>query len=196
MEEKIIKPTFPKSIEEHDKEVNDTWREEILDSILNDYDLGHDRGITTELSKIFGEELWRRCTAWTTVRDPLYHIPVLKVLFTLKYPIKMKFVKGQNFELYTYDIEDNTLGCESYTQIGSYDSFAVIRDKMLELVEQYSDKPVCEYCLDGTNEFGKSLFKQALNMCSAASQAIPFADIYGYITDKDEMEMLVTNTTD
>lgn len=196
MEEKIIKPTFPKSIEEHDKEVNDTWSEEILNSILNNYYLGHDRGITTELSKIFGEELWQHCTAWTTQRDPIYVCTILNVIFTLKYPAKMKFVRGRNYELYIFEDDPTSIYDHDYTKVGSYDSFAEIRDKMLELVDQYSDKPTCEYCLDGTNEFGKSLFKQSLNMCSAASQAIPFADIDVYITDKDEMEMLVTNTTD
>jgi len=58
-------------------------------------------------------------------------------------------------------------------------------------VSEFTEDYTCEFCADGTDEYGKSLFREELKLGNAS-----IADVDVYIGSEDNIEMLITNSTD
>lgn len=177
-----VKPIVPMSIYDHDKEVMEAWNDAkisespiqlILDNlgpVLKQYFINYSLNKSIDLcSNIL-------CLMFK-IKDREY--------FTLK-------IFDDPEIGYQVDERINSSGSIKY-----YKTLDEAKEEMINFIKPYlpeelkTEDYTCEFCADGTDEYGKSLFREELKLGNAA-----IADVDVYIGSEDNMEMLITNSTD
>lgn len=177
-----VKPVMPMSIEEHDKEVMEAWNggrvsESIIQLILDN--------LGPVLKQYLIDYKYIDFNSWDF--SPSYLIFLFEINKTL-------FMKLKIFDNGNYQIEKHANNDTVYIY---YETFCAAKEEMINFIKPYlpeelkTEDYACEFCADGTDDYGKSLFREELKLGNAA-----IADIDVYIGSEDNMEMLITNSTD
>lgn len=199
---KRVLPTFPKSIEEHDREVNETWQLE--NGLDNPFKNVYEGMIEEQLGE---KDLLKYVIYKQHIEDPLFG-PQLLYFLKISDDLKIKMViKNLKTEVITYWpapeanlCEEDGLVCECFEDVETknlhiFSTFNEARDFVVETIKNNTKKASdykCEYCCDGDkHECGKSLLKDSIGIFDT-----PIVDIDIFIDGVEGLKMLVTNASD
>ena len=181
-ERKMILPVFPMSEEAHDKEVNLAWNggrvsEFTIQSILDN--------LGPVLKHYLVDYKYIDFNSWD------FSHSYLSFLFKINETL---FMKLKIFDNGNYQIEKHVNDDVVYIYYKTLDE---AKEEMTNFIRPYLSEELktetytCEFCADGTDEYGNSLFREELKLGNAT-----IADVDVYIGSEDNMEILITNSTD
>lgn len=188
--DKMVKPVFPKSIEEHDKEVQEAWSPYKNLPYKNPIALE----IELKLRGILNKDLFRYYIQTLITLDPI-HVNHVNV-----------DVNFHNADFYAYiiatydefdgEFEGGFKVKKIYTNLPepSVETDCSTIQEVNDILCNWFDIKeacACKYCADGTNKCGESLFNEDILTLGGFS----FLNIDVGISEDNELELLTTNSS-
>lgn len=184
--DKSVKPVFPKSIEEHDKEVREAWSPSHKDPELLEIELKI-RGLLNKglfryyIQTLISKDLYSSVDVHFHNADFYAYITTTYDMFDSEFTGGFKVKRIYVSPRLNSQERSGEIDCTTIQEVND------ILCKWFDIKEEFK----CKYCADGTNKNGESLFNEDILTLGGTS----FLNIDVGISEDNELGLLTTNSS-